>query len=215
MDGPSTDHYQPTPTPLADTKTKHPANRDDDQLQRQTAEGVKAEGSPLLLRTVQGINLSDNARHKIDSLFTIINERLGMMSEMAKLKIRLGEQVLDQSREQLVMDKALEYAGHIKLDSELAQRFIRGQMEVAKFLQNQEQKASPLDVAQAALRKQALREKLINITPKMLNALKEIADDLELVAFRNAIQTTLSHQMKGLPLEIEDLQEIVFRSLYP
>ncbi|WP_257266584.1 hypothetical protein, partial [Endozoicomonas sp. ONNA2] len=108
-----------------------------------------------------------------------------------------------------------EYAGQIKLDSELAQRFIKGQMEVAKFLQNQEQTASPLDVAQAALRKQALREELINITPKMLNALKEIADDLELVAFRNAIQTTLSHQMKGLPLEIKDLQEIVFRSLYP
>ncbi|WP_257286398.1 chorismate mutase [Endozoicomonas sp. SESOKO1] len=214
MDGPSADNYQPTTTSPLLTQTEHLRTRDD-LPQRQTANGITPEGSPLMLRRAQGTDLSDNARHKISNLFHIINKRLNMMPEMAQLKLRLEQPVFDRSREQLVMGKALNYADSINLDRELVQRFIQSQMDIARLLQEQEQTPSPLDAEQAALRKQELRNSLIAITPKMLDTLKEIQDDLELVAFRTAIQTTLSYEMKGLPLQNKHLQEIVFWSLYP
>lgn len=214
MDGPSTDNYQPTTRSPLLTQTEHLSTKDD-LLQPQTDNGITPEGSPLTLRSAQSITLSDDAREKISNLFHIINERLNMMPEMARLKLRLQQPVFDPDREQLVLGKALNYADTINLNRDLVQRFIQSQMDIAKLLQEQEQTPSKLNAEQAALRKEELRNSLIAITQKMLDTLKEIQDDLELVAFRTAIKTTLSYQMKGLPLENKHLQEIVFQSLYP
>lgn len=167
------------------------------------------------LSSVENVNLSNEIRDKIDNLFRIVNGRLGIMPEMAQLKLKLEQPVLDLSREQLVMNKALEYAASIALDTALAQRFIQTQMDIAKTLQEQEQSPSPLTTEQATQRKQELRDALVTLTPKMLDALKEIQADLEQAAFRTAVETRLNNQMQGVPLGNKTLGEAVFQSLYP
>ena len=219
MESPSTDHYQPTTmsfllSQVGLTQTAQRNRLADDLSPYQITLGQPVIVPRPIQHDAEDINLSDNARHKIERLFSIINERLSMMPEMAQLKLKLEQPVLDKSREQVVMDKALSYADTIKLDRELAQRFIKAQMDIAKLLQKQVQAPSVLMAEQAVLRKQELRDRLIALTP-MLDALKVIQDDLELVAFRNAVHMLLNQQLGAEPLADKRLQKAVFQSLYP
>lgn len=220
MESPSTDNYQPTTmsfllSQAALTQTAQRNRLADDLSPYQITLGQPVIVPRPIQHDAEDINLSDNARHKIKRLFSIINERLSMMPEMAQLKLKLEQPVLDKSREQVVMDKALSYADTIKLDRELAQRFIKAQMDIAKLLQKQVQAPSVLMAEQAVLHKQELRDRLITLTPIMLDALKVIQDDLELVAFRNAVHMLLNQQLGAEPLADKRLQKAVFQSLYP
>ena len=220
MESPSTDNYQPTTmsfllSQAALTQTAQRNRLADDLSPYQITLGQPVIVPRPIQHDAEDINLSDNARHKIERLFSIINKRLSMMPEMAQLKLKLEQPVLDKSREQVVMDKALSYADTIKLDRELAQRFIKAQMDIAKLLQKQVQAPSVLMAEQAVLHKQELRDRLITLTPIMLDALKVIQDDLELVAFRNAVHMLLNQQLGAEPLADKRLQKAVFQSLYP
>lgn len=220
MESPSTDHYQPMTmsfllSQAALTQTTQRNRLADDLSPYQITLGQPVIVPRPIQHNAEDINLSDNARHKIERLFSIINERLSLMPEMAQLKLKLEQPVLDQSREQVVMDKAISYADTIKLDRELAQHFIKVQMDIAKLLQKQVQAPSVLPAEQAELRKQELRDRLIALTPIMLDALKVIQDDLELVAFRSAVHMLLNQQSGAEPLADKRLQQAVFQSLYP
>ncbi len=185
-------------------------------MDRQGAAGIVVSGTFFGLKDIENISLNDDARKKIHNLLTLVNQRLSVMPEMAQLKLELGQKVLDAAREKDVMRSALTYAENIGLYKELAMRFVQAQMDAAKLLQSRVCEHANMEKIRAEERKKVLRERIINITPAMLDALKVIQDDLHMKPFKAAVFATLKYQVKEEePLKDNAIQEMILKALYP
>ncbi len=189
------------------------AGAQSEAAQRFIAPGQPLLGSPLGLRSIKEVCLSDNGRAKIQNLLDIVNERLTVMPEMAQLKLRLEQPILDEQREAAVLEAALAYAKSIDLNADLASRFVQAQMDIARQLQREVTEPAGLDRDTAEQQKRVLREQLLDLTPRMLDALKAIQDDLPLAPFKAAVQGMLAHQGQG-PLRNPTIQNMILAALY-
>ncbi|CAM3469411.1 chorismate mutase [Parendozoicomonas haliclonae] len=215
MDSPTLPHIDSARVQLvAQSDRKAPADPD---LYPQTGSGPATNHQRIQLRDVEDISLSDNAREKIQTLFRISNERLSLMPQMAAAKKVLGDKVHDPEREKMVLDGAAAKAKALGLDEALVRRFIQGQMDAAKTLQSMtpDDPNEQMSKEQARSQKEELRKRITELTAELLDALKDIEENLYAPPFKAAVATLITQQGSKDPLHYGQLQTIFLNALYP
>ena len=164
---------------------------------------------------VEDITLNDDAREHVKSLLNLVSERLSYMPEMGKIKRRLKMATYVPEREKAVMDNALKTAREIGLDEGLTRRFIQGQMDAAKALQEQSQEVSKLSEQDAKSKMQEIRDQLIKLSPQVLNNLHLVEEHIDCLAFRTEVDRQLDLLQPDSPLQDQEIRKIVTDSLFP
>ena len=122
------------------------------------------------------------------------------MPEVAKVKKALGIPVLAPEREQVVLESTRTAAKSMHLSGDLAVRFMKGQIEAAKRLQHKVQNSASISNAKAEAELAALRRQISALTVPMLEALADIAGNLQYQPVLREIDRQLGQQPQKLPL---------------
>ncbi len=111
-----------------------------------------------------------------EKLFSLVNQRLTWMKDVAAFKWVNKKAIEDKAREEVVIAKAAESAGNEGLDVESAKSFFRVQIEAAKQIQNGwhkewKEKGFPKDAKFADL-KTEIRPALIKLGNEIIARIK-------------------------------------------
>lgn len=115
----------------------------------------------------------------VHALAQAVDERLGLMRDVAAAKHASGAPVQDVAREQAVLDHAAQRARALGLDAEATRRFFDAQIRLARAVQErwlaQWRAAGRCDVCADALSLQALRDRIDAVNEQQLAALYLLA----------------------------------------
>lgn len=120
----------------------------------------------------------------LDTLLSLIGERLALMPDVARHKYNTGAAVEDLPREAQVIEAVTVQAVEAGLDKDVAAKFFLAQIDASKMIQSEriaawkaEGHAPFTDVPDL---KTVIRPKLDALTPAMLAALKDALPELRL-----------------------------------
>jgi chorismate mutase len=141
--------------------------------------------------TTPGFNPAETAA--VDQLLGLIRERLEVAPAVARVKWNTNAPIEDPSRETEIIDGVARQATEYGLDSAIAGRFFRGQIEASKTVQNRlhaEWKASKQPpFAEVADLQRDIRPVLDRLTPMLLRALAEALPVIQQHGGRHLLDT--------------------------
>ena len=143
---------------------------------------LAAAAGVACLSTRPGFSLA--AGTALDTLLSLIGERLAVMPDVARHKYNSGAAVEDLPREAQVIEAVTAQAVADGLDKDVAAKFFQAQIDASKMIQSEriaawkaEGHAPFTDVPDL---KTVIRPKLDALTPAMLAALKDALPELRL-----------------------------------
>jgi chorismate mutase len=120
----------------------------------------------------------------LDTLLSLIGERLAVMPDVARHKYNSGAAVEDLPREAQVIEAVTAQAVEAGLDKDLAAKFFQAQIDASKMIQSEriagwkaENHAPFTDVPDL---RTVIRPKLDALTPALIAALKDALPELKL-----------------------------------
>lgn len=143
---------------------------------------LAAAAGVACLSTRPGFSLA--AGTALDTLLSLIGERLAVMPDVARHKYNSGAAVEDLPREAQVIEAVTAQAVDVGLDKAVAAKFFQAQIDASKMIQSEriaawkaEGHAPFTDVPDL---KTVIRPKLDALNPAMLAALKDALPELRL-----------------------------------
>jgi chorismate mutase len=163
--------------------------------------------------TTARFNIADTAA--VDQLLGLIRERLEVSPAVARVKWNTRAPIEDPSREREIIDGVARQATEYGLDSALAGRFFRGQIEASKTVQNRlhaEWRASnQLPFAEVADLQRDVRPVLDRLTPMLLRALAGALPVIQQRGGRHLLET----RYKALFAEIPGAETAMRQAVTP
>jgi chorismate mutase len=139
----------------------------------------------------------------VDQLLGLIGERLEVAPAVARVKWNTNAPIEDRSREREIIDDVARRANEYGLNSTIAGRFFRGQIEASKSVQNAlhaEWRASKQPpFSEVADLDQDIRPVLDRLTPMMLRALAEALPVIQQHGGRHLLDTRSNAILAGSP----------------
>jgi chorismate mutase len=120
----------------------------------------------------------------LDTLLSLIGERLAIMPDVARHKYNSGAAVEDLPREAQVIEAVTAQAVEAGLDKDVAAKFFQAQIDASKMIQSERIAAWKAEghapFTGVPDLKTVIRQKLDALTPAMLAALKDALPELRL-----------------------------------